>query len=73
VVDRIPHNTQRLKLDTLDKIESNRKLVNLYKDEDRLPSRTYERYSEVQGSFANWITDSVRNVFIDQEYHNSCL
>jgi hypothetical protein len=73
VVDRSPHNTQRLKVDTLNKIQNNRKLVNLYNDDKRIDNESYLRYSEVQSSFPEWYWDSVKNVFIDKDYSNACL
>lgn len=58
-------------MDTLDKIKKNKRLANLYKDDEYIKASDY-RY-EVQGSFPEWQWDSVNNVFIDKEYSNACL
>jgi hypothetical protein len=58
-------------VDTLKKIQNNKRLTNLYKDDEYIQASDY-RY-EVQGSFPEWYWDSVKNVFIDKEYSNACL
>lgn len=58
-------------MDTLKKIQNNKRLANLYKDDEYIQPSYCRKV--VQGSFPEWYWDSVKNVFIDKDYSNACL